>query len=199
MGLHLSPLEAGYLVHADAPAGERIVQALGLSDALLGAREHGQMEARRQAAQSALARSNQRFESRHSLFTTLAQRASADKWQDLFTSCVECGACSRVCPTCYCFYIYDTLSAETEPGALCRRCRAWDSCITADYSRMAGLPNAKPNPRPRLRTRFESRFRHKYQFHYETHRQYACVGCGRCSDVCVGRIDPREVMRVLDQ
>ncbi|MBE7560416.1 4Fe-4S dicluster domain-containing protein [bacterium] len=196
MGLHLSPLATGYRVHADSDAGERMITELALAPPEL--REEEELPARRQAAMEALAAANQRFTLTRSPYTTVAERAASDRWQDLFAGCVECGACCRVCPTCYCFYLFDELTGGGQE-ARCRRCRTWDSCITADYARMAGPPNAKPNPRPRLRTRFANRFDHKYRFHYETSGEYACVGCGRCAEVCMARSDPREVLRVLEQ
>ncbi|MBE3070581.1 MAG: 4Fe-4S dicluster domain-containing protein, partial [Planctomycetes bacterium] len=100
-------------------------------------------------------------------------------------------ACTFICPTCHCFYLYDQAGGKEA----FERVRTWDSCLLGDYHRMAGPAGAKPSPRPRLRTRFENRLLHKYAFSPAQYGMLGCTGCGRCIEACYGHIDIREVLR----
>ena len=38
----------------------------------------------------------------------MIERNQASKvWQEEAKTCVECGACTKICPTCHCFFLYD--------------------------------------------------------------------------------------------
>lgn len=116
-------------------------------------------------------------------------------WQQFAADCVECGACTNICPTCHCFYLYDQLlGAEAF-----ERVRTWDSCLLSSYHRMAGAPNMKPTPRPRLRSRLANRVLHKFVYSPQQYGLLGCVGCGRCVDACLGAIDIRKVVQELSR
>ena len=193
-GIHLSPVQDGYLMQADTDLALRALEGLD-GIAMPASASQGEERARTHAETlAALSRQNERFGPAgepHAIFMENDDRA---RWHDLAADCVECGACTNVCPTCHCFYMFDRMD-ESE----CRRSRMWDSCLYGDYSRMAGLGSAKPSPRPGLASRYQNRFMHKFRYHYETHGVYSCTGCGRCSQTCLGSTDPRETMRVLQQ
>ena len=59
----------------------------------------------------------------------------AAAWQEFSADCVECGACTNICPTCHCFYLYD----QTLGPDKFERIRTWDSCLLSTYHRMAGV------------------------------------------------------------
>ena len=81
-------------------------------------------------------------------------------WQRFAADCVECGACTNICPTCHCFYLYDqALGAEGF-----ERVRNWYSCLFGSYHRMAGGVNMKLTPRPKLRARLANRVLHKFVY-----------------------------------
>jgi formate hydrogenlyase subunit 6/NADH:ubiquinone oxidoreductase subunit I len=110
-------------------------------------------------------------------------------WQKFAADCVECGACTNICPTCHCFYLYDQVLG---PKAF-ERVRTWDSCLLSTYHRMAGGVNMKLTPRPNLLSRLANRVLHKFSYSPEQYGMLGCVGCGRCIDACLGAIDIREV------
>ncbi|KKM25964.1 hypothetical protein LCGC14_1589670 [marine sediment metagenome] len=118
-----------------------------------------------------------------------------EAWQAFAADCVECGACTHICPTCHCFYLYDQ---SVEPGVF-ERVRTWDSCLLSTYHRMAGGVNMKLTPRPRLLSRLANRVLHKFTYSPQQYSLVGCVGCGRCVDACVGAIDIREVVKELGQ
>ncbi len=105
-------------------------------------------------------------------------------WKETTKSCVECGACVLVCPTCYCFLLADRTGDEGF-----ERTRIWDACQFAGFARVAG----GGNPRERLAERLRHRYLHKFDYLKESYDLYACTGCGRCIQACMGKIDMREV------
>jgi formate hydrogenlyase subunit 6/NADH:ubiquinone oxidoreductase subunit I len=112
----------------------------------------------------------------------------SDIWEDEAKTCVECGACTIICPTCHCFLLYDQKSEERMA-----RLRIWDSCMIKDYARVAG----GANPRAKLWMRLRNRFDKKFDYLPKVADVYACTGCGRCISACPAKIDIREVLRKL--
>jgi len=110
-------------------------------------------------------------------------------WQDFASTCVECGACNLVCPTCHCFLLYD----EEDAHELKKRYRAWDACLYKTFARVAG----GANPRKHLYERLRNRFEKKFDFFPKILNYFACTGCGRCIEACPGDIDLREVLKGL--
>ena len=112
----------------------------------------------------------------------------SDIWNDEAKTCVECGACNTICPTCHCFLLYDQKDEKKM-----ERLRIWDSCIIKDFARVAG----GANPRPKLWMRLRNRFEKKFDFFPKIADIYACTGCGRCISACPAKIDIREVLKKL--
>ena len=110
-------------------------------------------------------------------------------WQDFASTCVECGACNLVCPTCHCFLLFDEKSKENFK----ERYRAWDACLYKSFARVAG----GANPRKHLYERLRNRFEKKFDFFPKVLSYFACTGCGRCIEACPGDIDLREVLKGL--
>ena len=55
------------------------------------------------------------------------------------------------------------------------------------------------NPRKKLMQRFRHRYIHKLDYFKDRYGVYACTGCGRCIDVCMGKIDMRKVISALQK
>ena len=110
-------------------------------------------------------------------------------WKDFASTCVECGACNLVCPTCHCFLLYD----EKPQDGSAKRYRMWDACLYNTFARVAG----GANPRKQLHERLRNRFDKKFSFFPEVLNYFACTGCGRCIEACPGDIDLREVLKGL--
>jgi sulfhydrogenase subunit beta (sulfur reductase) len=103
-------------------------------------------------------------------------------------SCVECGACTHVCPTCRCFLLVDH-----EKDGSYERSMVWDVCFYPGYWRMAG----NLSPKPRLLRRFQNRFSCKFSYFVQNYDAIACTGCGRCIQACMGNIDIRKCLSEL--
>jgi len=113
---------------------------------------------------------------------------NAPFWQELSDSCINCGTCTFLCPTCYCFDIQD----ETLRGRG-RRIRYWDSCMFPLFTQHA----SGHNPRGDKIKRVRNRFMHKLKYFPERFGPLSCVGCGRCIRDCPVNIDIRQVMKGL--
>lgn len=118
----------------------------------------------------------------------IEKKYESDIWKDEAKTCVECGACNTICPTCHCFLLYDQKDEERMA-----RLRIWDSCMLKDFARVAG----GANPRPKLWMRLRNRFEKKFDFFPKTADIYACTGCGRCISACPAKIDIRKVLNRL--
>lgn len=111
-------------------------------------------------------------------------------WGNLAESCLGCGICTYLCPTCHCFDVCD------EPaGAAGERVRIWDSCQFPLFTRQA----SGFNPRPSVKARFRQRIMHKFSYLPESQDMLGCVGCGRCVTECPVNLDIREVLIMLSK
>lgn len=114
---------------------------------------------------------------------------NSDKWGELSESCLGCGTCTFVCPTCQC---YDIKDFNTGHGI--KRFRCWDSCMYSDFTKMA-----HGNPRLTQLERFRQRFMHKLvYFPANNNGEFGCVGCGRCLAKCPISMNIVKVMRALE-
>ena len=114
---------------------------------------------------------------------------NSDKWAELSESCLGCGTCTFVCPTCQC---YDIKDFNTGNGI--RRYRCWDSCMYSDFTKMA-----HGNPRLTQLERFRQRFMHKLvYFPANNNGEFGCVGCGRCLSKCPISMNIVKVMKALE-
>jgi sulfhydrogenase subunit beta (sulfur reductase) len=109
-------------------------------------------------------------------------------WNEVLETCVECFGCLYICPTCFCFLLGDFLVENHY-----ERIKFWDTCYHPMYARVAG----GLNPRAEFYKRGRNRFHCKFANFYLEYNFYACSGCGRCSQVCLGKIDIRKILLSL--
>lgn len=110
-------------------------------------------------------------------------------WEEENLRCIACGACAYLCPVCQCFDIHD----ETGKGGALARYRTWDTCMSPDFTQMAG----GHNPRAKKRNRFRQRFMHKFKYYPDLFNTPGCTGCGRCIQFCPVNIDIVELLKKL--
>jgi len=114
----------------------------------------------------------------------------ADFWEDISFSCINCGTCTFVCPTCWCFDIQDEVYGKR--GV---RTRNWDSCMFPIFS----VHTTGHNPRGTKLQRLRQRFMHKLKYFVDKYDQgIMCVGCGRCVQQCPVNIDIRKVCETMN-
>ncbi|MGN1135731.1 MAG: 4Fe-4S dicluster domain-containing protein [Oscillospiraceae bacterium] len=109
-------------------------------------------------------------------------------WDELSSTCLGCGTCTFVCPTCQC---YDIKDFNTGNGVIRYRC--WDSCMYSEFTRMA-----HGNNRLTQKERFRQRFMHKLVYYPENNDGlFSCVGCGRCVAKCPISMNIVKVMKKI--
>lgn len=106
-------------------------------------------------------------------------------WDDISAKCINCAACTYVCPTCHCFDVQDE-----QRGSHVTRIRLWDSCMYPIFTKEA----SGHNPRGSSKERVRQRVMHKYNYYVEKYDNYLCTGCGRCIQVCPVNFDIRDVL-----
>jgi ferredoxin len=115
----------------------------------------------------------------------------ADFWEEVHFACINCGVCTYLCPTCWCFDIQDETFGPT--GG---RIRNWDSCMFPLFT----LHASGHNPRGQKVQRVRQRFMHKLKYYVDKYKKgVACVGCGRCVQHCPVNIDIRDVCDLMNQ
>ncbi|MFH1589443.1 MAG: 4Fe-4S dicluster domain-containing protein [archaeon] len=106
----------------------------------------------------------------------------ADKsWNRDSDLCVSCQRCTILCPTCYCFDIYDKVNLQG--GG--ERIRTIDSCHSKDFTEVAGGHVF----RDKRVKQYRHRVMHKVQFFEDKFKRSMCTGCGRCIQYCHSKID----------
>lgn len=120
----------------------------------------------------------------------LADSSDSLLWDVLGEKCLSCGACTNVCPTCYCFDVKDDVNLDLQSG---ERFRSWDSCQLEEFA-MVGTGESFRQPR---HMRVKHRFNRKGRYILERYQMQGCVGCGRCGRSCLVSIEPIEVFNQL--
>ena len=111
-------------------------------------------------------------------------------WDELGERCLACGACTNVCPTCYCFNVDDEVDLALATGS---RARIWDSCQLDEFAVVAGGHNFRASQAERQR----HRFLRKYKYQTDAFDLVGCVGCGRCAQACLVHITPVDTLNEL--
>ena len=188
--LNLSCLNDGYLVEVGSKKGEELIQQY--KEYFVAAKDV-QISARQAKRESLVQRLRRHLIPQNLVTKDIVQRLmkegyNLDTWRQFMLTCVECGGCNLICDTCHCF-----LLSDNRDGPKNAKVRNWDCCLYANYARVAGGANPLRTRAQRLRNRFMK----KFDFFVDNLGMPACCGCGRCIEVCPGKIDLREVLKDL--
>ena len=188
--LNVSKVKGGFVVEAGSPKGEELLKTnselfIQAGDDVLAERQVQRAETQKQLEQN---NADLKFDAPVNEIVENGQ--DSDIFDQEATTCVECQACTRVCPTCHCFYLYDTKKDD-----YFSKMKMWDSCMRIAYAEVAG----GANPRKALGDRLRHRFMHKFSYFLERYGVDMCVGCGRCVDAEAGDVDIRAVLKKLNE
>ena len=115
---------------------------------------------------------------------------NAPFWEGIAFACLNCGTCTYLCPTCWCFDIQDEVLGKEGD-----RIRNWDSCMFPLFT----LHGSGHNPRDNKVQRVRQRFMHKLKYYVDKYDiGVQCSGCGRCVRYCPVNIDIREVCKLMN-
>jgi len=187
---NLSPLNNGYLLDIATQKAKLI--AMSIKNLLVPA-TLGQLSGRGAKRESVNMRmdehlSQHKIPKKETLQDIVLSGYNSGIWQEESRTCVECNACVFMCDTCHCFLLADASSS----GSV-KRLRLWDGCLLKNFTKVAGGGNALKMRYMRLRNRYLK----KFDFFISNLGYQACCGCGRCIEVCPGKIDIRRILRKL--
>jgi len=188
--LNLSQLEDGYAVDTGSEKGEALVAQLKNYFTNLSMVGREKQEQNRKETENQVKEINAEYTFKTSLNEIHKKSLDTNVWKEITKPCVECSACNRVCPSCTCFLLLDQGKAEN-----LERLKVWDNCLQSAYTRVAG----GANPREKLSQRLENRYNCKFNYSHERLGRYTCVGCGRCIECCMGKIDMRKAFKAQEK
>ena len=111
-------------------------------------------------------------------------------WEEIAFACLNCGTCTFLCPTCWCFDIQDEVNGKEGD-----RIRNWDSCMFPLFT----YHGSGHNPRDKKFQRVRQRFMHKLKYYVDKYNNgVQCSGCGRCVRYCPVNIDIRRVCELMN-
>jgi ferredoxin len=188
--LNISQIKDGFIVEAGSKKGVAFTESnhqlfADVPKSLLEERDQN-----RQRIQKQLEEANSKYDFSDKLGDAVDATQESTLYDEQAEGCIECQACTRVCPTCHCFYLYDTKAGENYT-----RMKIWDSCMRFTYATVAG----GANPNKILGDRMKHRLMHKFVHFAERYGINMCVGCGRCVDADAGGMDLREILNRLSK
>jgi ferredoxin len=172
--LNVSAVSDGFIIEAGSEKGTEFIRKNSelfsdMTSGLLAERDR----ARKQLQQQLENKAKETVSADLSVKQIIDDTDESEVFDEAAKSCVECQACTRICPTCHCFYLYDTKRAD-----YFAKMKMWDSCMRMAYAQVAG----GENPRKVLGDRMRHRLLHKFVFFADRYGVDMCVGCGRCVD-----------------
>ena len=188
--LNVSQIEDGFIIEVGSQKGKDFIEKhsqlfTDVPDAALAERDKN-----RSLTQKQLEQNNTEYTLDAPVQQIMGNSYDSDVYDEEAKTCIECQACTRVCPTCHCFYLYDTKRQD-----YFGKMKMWDSCMRLAYAEVAG----GANPRKVLGDRLKHRLMHKFSYFLDRYGIDMCVGCGRCVDAEAGGVDIRVVLKKLNE
>ena len=113
-------------------------------------------------------------------------------WAEIAESCISCGTCAFLCPTCTCFDVIEEHDHYKNKG---QRIRIWDTCQSCLYT----METSGHNPRDSKIQRCRNRIMHKFSYYPKNYDLLGCVGCGRCVMLCPANNDLRSILKKIEK
>lgn len=113
-----------------------------------------------------------------------------EHWQGIANNCFGCGACTAVCPLCFCF---DAIDRTDPQSGNCHRSRRDDACFFANFSKISNF-----DFRPENVDRLYNWYHHKFVRGPEENEKFLCVGCGRCITACPANLNIIRILSAID-
>ena len=188
--LNVSQTDDGIIVEAGSDKGKDFIEKHSQLFTQVPQTILAQRDENRARTQNRLEQNNAEYKLDTPVNQILENSSESDLFDIESQDCVECQACTRICPTCHCYYLYDTKQKD-----YFAKMKMWDSCMRQAYAAVAG----GENPRKMLGDRIKHRLMHKFSFFLDRYGIDMCVGCGRCIDADSHKMDIRVVLKKLNE
>ncbi|MHC4130949.1 MAG: 4Fe-4S dicluster domain-containing protein [Planctomycetota bacterium] len=188
--LNVAKIKDGFIIEAGSEKGKKFLSKHSTLFADTPKAAIEERDRNREKIKDQLEQSNSDLKFDTSIKEIVEEIEDAEVFDKTAETCIECQACTRVCPTCHCFYLYDTSKSD-----YFTKMKMWDSCMRTAYAAVAG----GDNPRKVLGDRMHHRMLHKFVYFLERYGLDMCVGCGRCVDADAGGMDIRNLFKQLDE
>jgi len=188
--INLSVVTDGFIVEIGTDKGRTLVEQIKSSFSEISEDDKNKRNKDRETIVSQVEKNIEKYKIPHcrNYESIIKDSFDSQLWKDEASTCVECGACNFICPTCHCFQLKDVLINERN-----ERFKLWDACLYKRFAEVAGGANPRPNLWMRLRNRYDK----KFDYFPEVSGEYACTGCGRCILCCPAKIDIRRILKNL--
>jgi ferredoxin len=188
--LNVSEVKDGFIIDCGSGKGHSFVEQHDELFADVPASLLAEREENRKKLQQQLQQQNAKYDDTTDIREAVLDSEDSEVYNEQAQRCIECQACTRVCPTCHCFYLYDSKQAD-----YFTKLKIWDSCMRYSYAAVAG----GANPNKILGDRMKHRLTHKFVNFLDRYGINMCVGCGRCVDADAGGMDLRDILKRIRQ
>jgi len=176
----LTNLGDSYFAEALTDKGKKLVAA---GEKLFSAAKPGDKKKAEKIQADSEKKLPRKLEGIENIHLKLKDMFESPLWDQESMSCLRCGICTYLCPTCHCFDISDEVDQVSPLSG--KRVRTWDTCQFPDFT----MHSSGRNPRPEKLSRLRQRINHKFQYFVELWQTSQCTGCGRCISLCPVGID----------
>jgi len=186
--LNISRLKDKYYITVGSVKGEELIQILDKETELkdVNKSDKDELQKKRDTILSRLEEQNSAYKFNGDF--SYLRNAETEKWMNESKECIGCGACTNICPTCYCLILNDYSHLNNFV-----KIRSTDSCQWHGYARVAG----GGTPRPKMHQRFRNRYLCKLDYMEKNFGMSGCTGCGRCTEACAAGINFKKAVSEL--
>ncbi len=169
-----------YIVHVNSKAAQELIQACGFFKK--SGNEEDLKSKLLRLRKDKMKNFTEKLDAKYNEINKVFKKTrESSVWEEVGKRCLSCGNCTAVCPTCYCFDIYDEPDLSMKEGS---RKRTWDSCQLEEFAEVAGGENFREERSSRQRHRYYR----KFDYPVAKYNKFFCVGCGRCTRTCMAKI-----------
>ncbi|MCL5410807.1 MAG: 4Fe-4S dicluster domain-containing protein [Patescibacteria group bacterium] len=175
--LHLQEHGDGYAIFAGSPVGKKILEKNGIKQT------SKKLEINKIKPDGALIQQKKLSE------TIDDKEKFRDFWEKISQNCFGCGACSMVCPLCFC----TRQDFKNELTGESKQCLNWDSCFAKRFSEIQNHYDFRPKNTDRL----YNWYHHKFVRSYSESKRFLCTGCGRCIEACPANLNMKNIIQSI--